>query len=82
MIFLDPFWNVHSLRKCKAGFSALVDSIYEAALYFPEGQAEAISSFTARNDVAQQTLRNLVEFLGGEDARDTVNEFFNNFPSP
>jgi hypothetical protein len=80
LIFLDPFWNVDSLRKCKAGFAGLMDAVYDASLSTVKGSTVAVCAFSARNAVAQQTVRNLVWYLGGEGLEAAVDAFFDDFP--
>jgi hypothetical protein len=84
MIFLDPFWDIASLRKRTKGFSQLLTLFYNTgALESLEntGEEEAESTlFHRHNHKAEQTLCNLVRCLGGRDDKKTVEEFLEAHP--
>ena len=58
----------------------MIDCIYDASLSTADGGTVAVCAFSARNAVAQQTVRNLVGYLGGGEMEGMVDAFFRDFP--
>jgi len=80
MIFLDPFWDIASLRKRTKGFSQLLTLFYNTGTLEDASEDDSATLFCRHNLKAEQTLINLVRCLGGRGDKKIVEDFLEAHP--